>query len=256
MRWLAYWVSAPFIQRLPELPWDELAVALCDNAGIIRSSVKKAVFAQSDTLQRWDAFQQRQRVQGSFHGVQWVRAHVSQPGSITCPECCVELESGSHLATHMAHVHGYVSSAREYAAGTVCKWCLKQYWSVERLRTHLSAGSQCLAMLVASLSPLNAAQMELVDKQHCDQRHASKRLGGAVDFDRLPPVQCCGPRRPVPLDLAESLSVELHSMSSFARAALWRSACAVQKLGLADLGLSLEALEPVPLREPWHFLRL
>ena len=57
-------------------------------------------------------------------------------------------------------------------------------------------------------------------------------------------VQCLGPRRPVPTDLAECLAVELHSMSSFARASLWRSVQSVQKLGFPELDVALKALEP------------
>ena len=220
---------------------------LSSHAGVIRSMVKRAVAAQTSTLQQWDVFQRRQRAKGAFQGVQWVRANVSQPGSVVCPECCTAFESGSHLATHMAHAHGYISSSRRYAAGSTCRWCLRQYWCVERLRTHLAAGSPCLAMLVASLPPLSDDHISEIDQAHCEQRRASKRLGGVADFDRLPPLQCSGPRRPTPANLSEALSVELHSMSSFARAALWRSACAVQKLGMADIEPTLEALEPEPL---------
>ena len=32
-------------------------------------------------------------------------------GSITCPECCMEFESGSYMATHMAYEHVYISTA-------------------------------------------------------------------------------------------------------------------------------------------------
>ena len=172
---------------------------------------------------------------------------LSQPGSIVCPECCLEFESGSHLATHMAHAHSYISSAREYVAGTTCRWCLRQYWSVARAREHLAAGSLCLAMLVASIAPLRDEELDWVDKLHVEQRHVAKKHGGAVSSLRLPPVQCHGPRRPVPPDLAACLSVELHSLSSFARSALWRSTCAAKKLGLLDVTPALEALEPVPL---------
>ena len=245
--WLAYWAPCALVSKLPDLPFDELAVTLSSYAGRVRAAVKRAGQAQVASLHEWDVYQRRQRAHGSFHGVQWVRAHVSHPGSIACPECCLTFDSGSHLATHMAHAHRYISTARQYASGSRCRWCLKQYWTVARLREHLAAGSSCLALLVASLPPLDASQLADVDQLHVEQRRESKRLGGTASVDRFPPLQCCGPRLPMPSDLVACLSVELHGMSSFARASLWRSALAVQRLGFPELESVLDALEPMSL---------
>ena len=247
MAWLAFWAPCALTLRLPALPCDELAVALSSHAKQVVASVRKAGVAQAASLKEWDVYQRRQRAAGLFCGVQWIRAHVSHPGSIVCPECCLTFESGSHLATHMAHEHKYISIARLYAAGTRCRWCLKQYWNVTRLREHLAAGSSCLAMLVASLPPMDTCQLEVVDQLHVEQRRESKRLGGTAPADRFPPLQCHGPRLPLPPDLVACLSVELHGLSSFARASLWRSALAVQKLGYPELEAVLDALEPVSL---------
>ena len=242
--WLDFWQPSDLVSRLKLLEWDELAVSLATNAGIIRLAVDRACIAQTASLSSWDLFQQAERAKGSFAGVAWVRSQFLQPGCVACPECCLSFESGSHLATHMAHVHGFISLPRLYTTGTTCRWCLKQFWTVDRVREHLASGVPCLAFLLAAVPPISSEQLACVDSLHCSQRQEAKKLGGATLCRRLPPVRLQGPRLSLPPDLVECVVDSLHSLSSFARISLWRSASAVAKLGFDGLVPSLDLLEP------------
>ena len=113
---------------------------LAENGSDIRRWLKAAHRRQHDSLAAWDAFQLQAREAGTFRGVQWVRSRVTEPGCVVCSECSATFASGSHLAAHMHHFHQHRSLQCLYAHGTRCRWCLKQYWTVNRLREHLAAG--------------------------------------------------------------------------------------------------------------------
>ena len=245
-QWLAFWVPNQLTQSLPDMAPDALAVALSEHGGRLKAWVRKAQRLQGASLLAWDTFQRRARADGLFRGVAWVRGQVTDPGCIACPECCEVFASGTHLSAHMHHVHKARSVVKEYAAGTRCRWCLKQYWTVNRLREHLAAGGPCLAFLCSAIPPLDEAALADADSLHLRQLNAAKVSCGCTLEDRAPPLPLLGPRLAIPVDLVANVSALLSSLSDFSRGPLWRSAASLVRLGFADLEASVDSLEVTP----------
>ena len=244
--WLAFWVPNPVTAALACAAADAMAVLLAENGSDIRRWLKAAHRRQHDSLAAWDAFQLQAREAGTFHGVQWVRSRVTEPGCVVCSECSATFASGSHLAAHMHHFHQHRSLQCLYAHGTRCRWCLKQYWTVNRLREHLAAGGPCLAFLIASVPPLSDACLGAVDAVHLQQLADARSAGKVQILDRLPPLALCGPRRPCPSELVCEVSAALASLSESSRLPLWKSAHSLLGLGFSELEPALDAWEVAP----------
>ena len=111
----------------------------------------QAVARQTASLQQWTVFQSRAR---ALH----LRPPVEvAPANHACPTCQATFPSASHLAAHRLQAHGHQHLARSYSSGSICKWCLTQFWTPQRLFIHLARGqTACLPALVATTAPTHS----------------------------------------------------------------------------------------------------
>ena len=113
----------------------------------------------------------------------------TQPMTATqhiCLACTKSFSSRTGWASHAFKVHGRTHSARQYAHGTQCQACQREFWEYRRLFHHLKYSTRCRARLAQ-------AGVAAPPSPGLNSRH-EKRLPS----DPLQPWhQCEGPALPV-----------------------------------------------------------
>ena len=111
-----------------------------------------------------------------------------------CYACGGCFGSRRALAGHAARCDGYVSPAWDVIHDTTCPACLRQFWTVSRIREHYTKGSPRCAQLVArhldAPSPLVREELLKVSGQQRTHRRSSRHQ---VHDGNRPAVRCSGP---------------------------------------------------------------
>ena len=141
--WVGRWAKGLcYSTTFVDFSGEEVAVWLSEHLSVLRRELRAAVAEQGRALHEWHAFQLCERKAGRFHGVSWTHTATGSSLQLPCPECSQLFANGSHLMTHAAQCHSHICPSRKYATGSKCPHCLKQFWTVERLRRHLASGPE------------------------------------------------------------------------------------------------------------------
>ena len=244
LEWVKSWSGLLEWPDFPAFQPEDLAVWIDDHPRAVVCGAVRAMNAQSSALRKWFVFQCEQRRQGSFQGVNWIRTQCQGTARHPCPVCGDLFPSGSHIAIHAANVHGHICPSRRYASGTRCRACLKEQWTVSRLRRHLSSGTSCLAKLLASVPPLSQEGIDEMDSLSSVQLRSSKMAGGSSQAERAPTLRAHGPLRPMPEDLEAQLLAAWADASPFEKIALSKSFLSLAGESFEALSLLVEVSPP------------
>ena len=228
LAWIGRWVNGVCTSAdLSACSGEEVAVWISEHHRALRKDLRVAIDEQSAALGEWHSFQFCQRRQGVFHGVAWAHATTGSRLQLPCPECTQLFANGSHLMMHAAQCHGHVCPSRRYAKGSRCGHCMKQFWTVERLRRHLASGPECLAAMMSTTRPLSAAELLAVDARHLEETRASKASGRSTHGERAPILKLSGPKPHVPTSAEQDLAFAVCDASPFDMLSLRKSAIAL-----------------------------
>ena len=217
LAWLGYWVEELSGVPFKTMSCDELAVWLSEQR--LKTLVRRAWSAQTQTLSAWSRWQWEQRQTGDLHGVVGYQACNPWSEEVACPLCDFVARSGSQLAGHVGSAHGHINMAWGYIQGSTCRICLQQFWEPKRVLAHLNSETRCLALSVAMLQPHLHQELANLDVQGDDRR----------EVQWAPAIRKAGPLRPVPHDVFERISCSIQEAYVLDRGALCKSARVLAK---------------------------
>ena len=153
-------------------------------------------------------------------------------GDVECQFCDRLFSTGAQLAGHMAASHGHSSPVWDYVAGSRCRACLKQFWTMSRLRGHLAGGGPCLAALVSMVCPEKGTD-ELSEP------------GSLDDFlEGAPAIRLSGTLRWIDPEALTHIKARIAEATPFERVLLCRSARAFGKGRCEAFESFLDVMEP------------
>eukprot|EP00438_Fugacium_kawagutii_P008387 Skav236653 [mRNA] locus=scaffold691:264633:270341:- [translate_table: standard] len=114
--------------------------------------------------------------------------------------CGKAFSSGQGLATHQRLVHSVYSAEHDLLSGTVCPWCLKEFWCTQRLQQHLS--------YISRRSGVNECFQRLRAIGYSTEYEAAKRAPQWRGTQRMDALQLPGPR----LQDTHWATLELHHL--------------------------------------------
>ena len=223
LEWVRRWVPGIAHSSFIGIQPDELAVWLDEASRRCDKWAVTAARLQTLSLHRWFRFQLEARRSHEFHGVAWARRELLGDTGVLCPVCGDSFPSGSHLSIHAVNAHSHICLSRLYTRSSRCRACLKEHWTITRMRRHLSSGPACLAFLIASVQPMNAEQVAEADGDNAVHLRVAKMAGASDEASRRPVIRAPGPLRPVPEDAEAELAVAWAGATPFERVALARS---------------------------------
>ena len=153
---------------------DALYIWLSEHCHAIRRRVRAACANQAAGLWQYAQFQYNARALG----IRPARAAPTEQKDWRFHLCSFAGNSYNALGAHLHAAHQHKCHARAFAAGTICRMCLTQFWTQNRLVRHLAhSGSQCLLRMLCDEVPAEATQ---VPSEVCLANLPAVRLHGPL----------------------------------------------------------------------------